>query len=141
MSKASSIAMSILYRIGTYVEGVATFTGAAGSGAPLQCLIKNYNNPREVVVLDASALCDANEVNIPGRGSGTVTFDAMVPLGGRIFKGKQGLPIEFVVKEAASVTVGETLVGFISSVNHTAPNGDLQMEAVSVRLSTPTEED
>lgn len=121
------------FTVGTWVAGVGTFGTTEVS---LVCSITNFEHSGESSSRDGSTLCSTDTINQPGRRSGTISFDARVPVAstGRLFKGKERLPIRLEVSENASVVTPEVYYGMIQSVRHTVANDDLQVESVTILL-------
>ena len=130
---ADNLDLIAVYTIGTWVLGVGTFTTVKPS---LVCSITNYEYSGEASARDSSTLCNLDTINQPGRRSGTISFDARVPVtaAGRLFKGKERLPIRLEVSENATVATPEVYFGMIQSVRHTVANDDLQVESVTIML-------
>lgn len=121
--------------IGEYVAGEATFD--SGDAISIVCMASNYVYTPNVAVIPTTALCDRNAKNQPGLGSGTVTVDLMVPIGGSPFYGSEGKPIRFSTKTDATVATAKVLDGLITGAVHSAPNSGLQTIALSVTLGIP----
>lgn len=120
----------LTYKIGTWDGGSVEFP--SGAGTSLQCLIKNFNPSGAVADIDTTALCDTESIGQPGLGSGTITFDAMVPIGGSVFE--KGQALYFTVKSDTSVSVAIPYAGYVSNAGLRFEVGGLTMQSITVRV-------
>lgn len=123
-------------------EGVITYTlGGAFDNAPAfttpvtwTCYVKNYRREVTIGSVDAGALCDTTEKNIPTRSGGSVSFDCFVDVTNQtIFQSLIGtyLRIVFTPKSGGTAITDD---GFIDKVGLTVERDDMQMESVSIKL-------
>ena len=118
------------YTLGGAFDNAPTY----GSAVTYTCYIKNYRRQVTVGTVDAAALCDTTERNIPTRSGGEVSFEAMVDVTNQtIFTGLIGtyLKTSFTPKSGGTAVVDE---GVITSVEYSAELDGMQMERVTMKL-------
>ncbi len=117
-----------------YLGGTFDNAPSYSSAVTFTCYVKNYRRRVTVNSVDAAALCDTTERNIPLRSGGEVSFDAMVDVtNGPIFQLLAGtyLKTSFTPVSGGTAIIDE---GYIESVELSAEVDQMQMEKVTMKL-------
>jgi len=112
-------------------DGAAPSYGSAVTSG--QCKIRSWSNDGQIAVVDNSALCDLEELNVMVGKSGTITVEYWVPTSGALFTDDDlGIYIQFTVSETSAVVTPKVFDGMVRRVGHTAQVRQLQVQTVEI---------